>query len=176
MDISLRVLCAYAAICVGLIAAAPMASATITCPCIRPGESGIIVKVKALNGTMDGVSFYKEEDPAVGSDFIFWALKSKESSDHQIDFYPIEGLRTSVYLGSRKLEEARTDENGAMELRITAPGRYKIFAGDASLVFDVKGTQGDPLKAVLESNRFLGFIYRLATAVGKVPIVGSPVA
>lgn len=169
MATSLRVLCAYALICVGVIAAASIASATITCPCIRPGESGVIVKIKALNGTMEGVSFYKEGDPVIGTDFIFWALKEKESSTHQIDFFPVEGLKTSIYLGSRKLEEAYTDENGAIEMKINAPGRYKVFAGDASLVFDIKGTQGDPVKAVLEKSRFLGFIYKLASVVGKVP-------
>ncbi len=141
-----------------------LVAASISCVCARPGKDGKIVSVHAINGTMTNVSFYMEDTPEVGSRITFWALKNVEDK-HQTLQLPVINLTVSVYLGSRRLEVFHTDKNGAVDMDITSPGRYKAFAGEASMVFDVKSTQGDPVKSLFEKNRFLEFLSRVASAV-----------
>lgn len=149
-----------------LIVLSSLVAASISCVCARPGKDGKIVSVHAINGTMTNVSFYIEDTPEMGSRITFWALKNVEG-EHQSLQLPVIGLDVSVYLGSRRLHAMQTDENGAIELDITSPGRYKAFAGEASLVFDVAAKEGDPAKAVLAKNRFLGFLVRTSSVMDK---------
>lgn len=117
-------------------------SATTDCPCILPGDPGTIVKVKALNGTAENVTFILEDkQPELGGKIQFWALQEREISANQVGFVPIEELNVSILVDSELIDEELTDEKGAIELALDLPGQYRIEGGDGILLFEIEAPE-----------------------------------
>jgi hypothetical protein len=134
---------------VTMLAMSSIASASINCPCRRPGAAGVVTKFLARNGTTTNVTLYIDpESPSFGD--LLTVVAGKAYNNGSII---IENLSVSLYVGSEKAGENWTDWTGETQFRILSAGRYVLKGGDYNRSFEIGGVEEiGPVDGTLEEN------------------------
>lgn len=155
-------------ICVGVFAVllCSVAYAKGTCPCLRPGSPGTVIRYTCENGTATGVSLYLDEDVYdIGETVTITAGKDVEGN-----VVPAEALIIRLYRDSGFVDEKTTGCEGQADFEVSYPGDYEFRGGDAAIAFTVEGqivnesneTQDEaPRENSVKTNGFIEFLRKL---------------
>ena len=132
-----------------MLAMSSVVSASINCPCRRPGASGVVTKFLARNGTATNVTLYIDpESPSLGN--VLTVVAGKAYSSGSII---VENLSISLYIDSEKADEKWTDRTGETQFRILSAGKYVLKGGDYNLSFEIGGVEEiGPVNVTPEEN------------------------